>query len=242
MVNVRKLLQISIAVLALMVLVFLSAFVTLKVMTWGETVSVPELRGMDLADAVNVLKETGLEASVDRQEHHESVPENAVIYQEPPAGRNVKKGRGVSLSISLGSEEVDVPPVVGEVFNRAHILLTRSGLALGDVSRIVSDHPRDAVLAQLPPEAEVLQKGEQVALLVSGGRQAERFVTPNLEGLSLKEAERLTNHMAVRMITSGRGAVIVSQSPKPGYALLAGGALHVTLGSVETRKPPVVVN
>lgn len=242
MINVRKFLQVAVSALALMALVFVSALITLKVMTWGETVEVPSLVGMDLAEAVNVLKEEGLEASVDREEHHLTIPEHAVINQKPPPGSKVKKGRGVSLTVSLGSEEVTSPTVVGEAFNRAHILIDRAGLALGDVSRVNSGHPVDEVICQIPPGDETLQKGETMSLLVSDGPLGAMFVTPVLVGHKLSEAEKLTGHMAIRLIKSGRGPAIVSQSPNPGYALPAGGALYITLGSPEPARPPVMVN
>jgi len=242
MFNIRKLLQVVVTVLALIALVFVSALVTLKVLTWGETVTVPDVRRMELARAINVLKEEGLEASVEIQEHHPVVPENAIIHQSPPPGSKVKTGRGVSLIVSLGSEEVTSPVLVGEVFNRAHILISRANLTLGDVSRVSSSLPRDQVISQMPPADETLQKGEKVALLVSDGPEAARFLTPELVGLSLTDAEKLTGHMSVRLIQSGRGPAIVSQSPKPGYAIPAGGALYITLGSLEPVRPPVIVN
>lgn len=240
--NVRKLLQVVVSALALLALMFVSAFVTLKIMTWGETVVVPDIRRMDLAKAINELGDGGLEASVEIQEHHPSVPENAVIQQTPAPGSKVKVGRRVSLVVSLGSEEVVSPKLVGEAFNRAHILISKAGLALGDVSRVGSVYPRDQVICQMPPDGLTMQTGEPMALLVSDGPPPAMFLTPELVGRKFSETEKLTGHMAVRLIKSGRGPAIVSQSPKPGYAIPAGGALYITLGSPEPVRPPVIVN
>lgn len=229
--NIKKILQGVVALLALMVLVFVSAFVTLKVMTWGETVVVPDIRGMDLAAVVNELGGLGLEVNVERQEHHPSVPANSVIYQDPAPGNTVKKGRGVAVVVSLGSEEVNVPSLKADSFKRAQILLKQEGLLLGEVARINAPYPRNTVVAQYPPEGSVLQKGAGVDLLVCNGPEPPRFVVPALEGDNLRDAEQVTKNMALRLVSGGQGDVIVSQNPVPGLRITAGNPLYVTLGS-----------
>lgn len=229
--NVKKIIQGLVVVLALMVLVFVSAFVTLKVMTWGETVDVPDIRGKELAAVVNELGGLGLEVNVERQEYHPSVPQGAVIYQDPAPGSPVKKGRGVAVVVSLGSEEVEVPFTRGDAFKRSQILLKQAGLLLGEVARINAPYPRNTVVAQYPPEGTVLQKGASVDLLVCNGPEPPMFVSPELEGKTLREAEQTARSMALRLVSGGSGGVIVSQNPVPGLRITSGSTLYVTLGS-----------
>jgi eukaryotic-like serine/threonine-protein kinase len=230
-VSPKKLLQVVVALLAMMLLVFVSAFITLKVMTWGKTVVVPDIRGKDLAEAVNTLGGLGLDVNVERQEHHPSVPANAVIYQDPMPGSEVKKGRGVAVVVSLGSEEVSTPALTGEAFKRAQILLQQKGLVLGEVARVRTPKQGNAVMAQYPPPDTVQQKGARVDVLVSNGPRPVAFVSPDLDNKPLRDAEETARSMALRLVSGGRGPVIVSQNPPAGYSIAAGSPLYVTMGN-----------
>ncbi len=229
-VNVKKVLQVMVTIMALMLLVFVSAFVTLKIMTWGKTVDVPDIRNKVLADVVNELGGLGLEVNVERQEYHPSVPAGAVIYQDPAPGSTVKKGRGVAVVVSLGSQEVKVPRAKGDAFKRFQLELKQAGLLLGETARIDAPCSRNTVVAQYPPEGTVLQKGSSVDLLVCNGPEPPRFVAPELVGKSLREAEQSANSMALRLVSGGTGSTIVSQNPEPGMQITAGGTLYVTMG------------
>lgn len=238
MVNLKKVLQASVTLLALLLLIFVSAIISLKVATWGRTVEVPDIVGKDLADAVNILGHEGLEINVERQEYHQSIPVNHVTYQDPQPGTSVKKGRGVAVAVSLGSMEVTAPRLVAEPLKRAQILLSGAGLVTGELTRIYSDAPRDSILAQYPDEGTVLQKGVQVNLLVSEGARPVEFVMTDVTGGTLAQAEAVARPLAVKVMPSGKGSVVVSQNPPFGQPLKAGGTLHVTLGTTRSAVTP----
>lgn len=227
----KRIIQLAVVGMGFLLLMFLAAVVTLKVMTWGQTVAVPDIVGKDLTDAVTLLGEKDLEVAIEGQEHHQSIPQNAVIYQDPVPGVTVKKGRSVSVVVSLGSLEVGTPQLVGEQYKRGQIILTGAGLTLGEVEKVSSGQPRDSVMAQYPPADTVLQKGGRVDLLVSSGPPTPVFVMTDLTGRGLREAESVAQSMALKVVSGGKGSVIVSQNPAPGYLVRAGGTLFVTLGS-----------
>ncbi|WP_166398038.1 PASTA domain-containing protein [Rubrobacter marinus] len=65
-------------------------------------VPVPELAGLDLAGAEDVLAEAGLEVGEKREEPSETVPEGVVIEQNPPVGEKIDPGTPVDLVLSTG--------------------------------------------------------------------------------------------------------------------------------------------
>lgn len=233
MFDLRKILQYSVALMAFVLMMFVAAIITLKVMTWGQTVEVPNIVGKDLSEAVNALREDGLDISVEGHEHHQSIPQNAVIYQDPLPGGSVKKGRSISVVVSLGSVEVDTPHLEGEAFKRSQILLNGAGLSLGEVARVSSGSPRGSVMAQYPQAESVLQKGAKVDLLVSDGPETPEFIMPDLYGGTLRSADTAASTMALKVVSGGKGSVIVSQNPAAGYPVKAGSTLYVTLGAVK---------
>jgi len=237
--------KVIVFLLAMGLLTFGAAIVTMKALTWGRTVVVPDESGKELASAIIELKGYGLEIKVDRQEHHPSVPSGFVIEQSPLPGSTVKKGRSVSVVVSLGSEEVGVPILTGDIQRRAQPLLKQAGLTMGDTVRAYSDAPIDSVIAQYPAAQAVVQKGVQVDLLISGGPVLAKYITPDLRGRTLPEAEAKLRPMGITVSApataqagaGGAGREVVSQEPKAGYAIMSGDVIKVALGAAPQTQP-----
>jgi eukaryotic-like serine/threonine-protein kinase len=218
-------------VLVFLALAMVSAVITMKAFTWGHTVTVPDVRGKELTAAINQIRNSGLDIKVERQEHHPTVPQNYIIGQDPAPGESVKSGRNVMVVVSLGSEEVAVPPLMDKVFRLAEVTLKEAGLELGEVARVNSPTPAETVILQAPAPGTVLQKGSEVDMLVSAGGRGTRYVTPDLTGMTLPEAGDLVKPMGAKVLYSGRGSVIATQGPKAGYQLPANGQIIVALGA-----------
>jgi len=227
----RKFLQFSLLFMGLIALVMVSAIITMKAITWSKTVSVPDVRNKDLTVAINDIRNSGLDIRIDRQEHSPTVPAHNVISQSPPAGSNVKTGRNVLVVVSLGSEEVAVPDLVGGAFRQAQVRLKQAGLVLGEVARAYSQTaPGETVLGQEPPPQSSIQKGMPEDLLVSGGPMPVKFVSPELVGRTPAEAAEVVRPMSLKIDAKGSGKIIISQEPKAGFPVTAGDQISVVLG------------
>jgi len=245
--GVKRFLKVSVFLLALALLTFASAIITMKMATWSRTVVVPDVSGKDLASAITAFKDAGLDIKVERQEHHPSVPAGSVIQQNPLPGTTAKKGRNVAVVVSLGSEEVNVPSLTGDVVRRVQVVLKNAGLTLGDVARVSSSLPAEVVLAQDPPGASIAQKEARVDLLVSSGPEHTRFITPDLACKGIAEALAVMKPMevGVQPAATGKAAapqapaaqLVVAQDPKPGFPIEAGGKVNVTMGAVKAPPP-----
>jgi len=155
----------------------------------GQDVPVPKVTGLRVDDAREVLAAEGLDA----QRVAERVSELAtgvVLEQTPRPGFHTRKGRPIGLVVSLGPGEVEVPPVTGESYRHAEIILTRLGLPVGRVSRTPSERPADEVLEISPPEATPLLRGRAVDLLLSSGPELRAFVMPDFAGGDPEQVSR----------------------------------------------------
>ena len=227
----KKFLQIAALMMGVLALVLISAIITMKVVTWGKTVDVPNLSGQEVTSAISELKKSGLEIKIERQEHHPTVPEGHIISQQPQAGSSVKKGRDVQVVVSLGSQEVVVPEITKQVFRKVQVDLKQAGLVLGEVARANTTQPREQVVVQYPDARTILQKGATVDLLVSDGPDPVKYVAPDLTGMTAAQAGQAARELSVTLAPSGTGKQVVSQDPKPGYPVLAGAQINVTLGT-----------
>lgn len=235
----KKFLQVAALMMGMLALVLISSVITMKVVTWGKTVDVPNLSGQEVTSAIGELRKSGLDIKIERQEHHPTVPEGRIISQQPLAGSSVKKGRDVQVVVSLGSQEVVVPEITGQVFRKVQVDLKQAGLVLGEVARAYTMQPREQVVVQYPKARTVLQKGATVDLLVSDGPGPAKYVTPDFTGMTIPQAGQAARELSVTLTPTGAGKQIISQDPKPGYPVLAGTQIYLTLGVIKAAPAPV---
>ncbi|MBQ7719781.1 MAG: protein kinase [Clostridia bacterium] len=109
----------------------------LTVSRGAETIRLPDLTIYDAREAVNYLKDLGLNAKNNPQRiSSPTIPAGYVISTEPQAGTIMNAGDVVVLTISKGEEvqQTTVPNMVGKTTSEAYSMLTSAGLKLGDVT------------------------------------------------------------------------------------------------------------
>jgi beta-lactam-binding protein with PASTA domain len=183
-------------------------------------VRVPDLASLSVEGAEQSLRQLGLKLSRSGERFDPAVPRGLILQQDPPAQTAVRSGRRVSVVVSLGEEFSSVPQLFGTSLRGARILIERTGLTVGGVTRAPSEDVGEGlVVATDPPAESVLPRSAPVGLLVSTGSAAESFVMPELLGRDLPVARRQLEAQGFRVLspegTSSRGMIIVQQ-PAPG--------------------------
>jgi serine/threonine-protein kinase len=142
--------------------------VEVLVSTGKPTVTVPDVRGQRIADAVTTLSRLGLEAQV--VEVNSSSPSGTVTGQAPAPDEVVVSGATVRINVSAGPKQVAVPSVTGLYYETAAAQLQAAGFAVARRD-IDSDLPADTVVTQDPAGNTTATKGATVTLSVSNGPQ-----------------------------------------------------------------------
>jgi serine/threonine-protein kinase len=149
----------------------------------GAEVPVPELTGLSELQAERALAAEELRLSKASEQWSADVPRGFVMSQDPPAGGTVKRGRRISVILSLGAQGTSVPLVTGETARQAQAVIEGAGLRVGRVARAWSDEVgRDVVLASDPPGETLVDQETVVNLLVSLGPPTRSYVLPDLRG------------------------------------------------------------
>lgn len=104
-------------------------------LTVSKGIPVPSLAGEERADAESTLEELGLTVEI-VEEDSESVKEGQVIDQTPDTGTNVGPGSTVTLTVSTGPPDVEIPDVLGEKIKDARETLEDAGFKV-KVERIL---------------------------------------------------------------------------------------------------------
>ena len=191
----------------------------------GSLVRVPAVEKMALADAEHRLSGSGLTARVSSRRHSSDVEEGKVIGQEPSAGETAKRGRQVSLVVSLGRGAVLVPDVRGLTVRSAEIRFRENGFTLGQTLQAPSGERIGTILSTSPPPGASADPGSAIDCLVSEGRRPQPLVMPLVEGLPAAqvldwfESHDLSVSVRRSFEETGRPGLIVRQEPEAGQRL-----------------------
>ena len=159
----------------------------------GETITVPKVTGMNVADLENYLNERNLAYFVDDSSYNASVRPFTVLVQDPAPGEKVKEGRKIYLQVSMKNPPViKMPKLLDGSVKNAVLILKSYDLVAGRI-QLVPDLASGAVLKQLVNGKEIapgspIAKGTRVDLVVGDGQGNQTFAVPNLMNMPQDEA------------------------------------------------------
>lgn len=159
--------------------------------------TVPDVRGQDTTSAQAALRAAGLVPAVFQVPSAE--PKGTVTGQNPLPDKKVARGSKVRINVSAGAsagatttqsttttpttgtQQVQVPNVVGLQQNVAQRRLNRAGLAVR-VQYVASSKPSGQVVDQSPVAGTSVKKGSRAQISVSLGPNATTTQVPDVVG------------------------------------------------------------
>lgn len=133
----------------------------------AELKTVPEIIGMSLSKAENLLKDEGYAIGKITKKFDSSKTVGIVLEQFPKAMDKAPKGSKINLVVNEG--EKTVPNVVGQKLATAKQLLEKEGLVVGSTSYTKNQADKDIVLSTDPVPGSHLSEGAKVNLTLSSG-------------------------------------------------------------------------
>ncbi|HVE96194.1 MAG TPA: Stk1 family PASTA domain-containing Ser/Thr kinase [Pseudonocardiaceae bacterium] len=148
---------------------------------------VPNLLGLDRAQAQASLQQVGLVLSPDQRQQvvQDDNDINRVLVQDPPAGQRLAKGKSVIITVGVPPETVAVPDVVGTNIDQAQRNISGARLT-PQIQEVDSVAAKGRVLQQDPAGGAEVKAGTTVTLTVSRGNQ---FEMPDLQGQTPSQAQ-----------------------------------------------------
>jgi eukaryotic-like serine/threonine-protein kinase len=159
--------------------------VTLIVSTGVPKTTVPDVVGMDYADAVDALSAVNLDAR--KREVFSKKPNGQVVGQNPSAGKSVPERSAVVLRVSKGQNTATVPDVLDQTESSARAELEAAGFQVQTVSAPSDSTPEGLVSAQSPDPGTEAPKGSTVTITVSTGPSSA--TVPNVVGEQREAAQ-----------------------------------------------------
>jgi beta-lactam-binding protein with PASTA domain len=160
----------------------------------NNTITVPDVHGMKLAEAQSFLHSKNLEIKIaDSSVYDLKKPPGTIIEQDPAVNEKVKQGRTIYLTITRTiAPLVKLPDLKDVSLRQAEAILESYGLILGQ-QIYKPDLAKNAVLEVLSNN-EILREGDEVRrgtvidLVLGDGLGNTRVPVPLLVDLTVEEA------------------------------------------------------
>ncbi|WP_420610768.1 Stk1 family PASTA domain-containing Ser/Thr kinase [Candidatus Poriferisodalis sp.] len=204
----------------------------------------PNVVGRTYEEAEAMLVAAGF--SVERIDvRNDNLAIGLVTEQSIPSTEQRPAGTIVTLTVSAGRGEVEVPRLAGQTIDDARVTLARLGLVDRVEREFSTEFSVGTVIRSSPDAAEPVERGSVITLVVSDG--PEELVVPSLEDFGTTLADRIEAQLLALGFTVKRTAREVSNldvntnvvryiSPEPGTVLIAGSEVVLHM-----YKPPEVL-
>ncbi|GGU20722.1 Stk1 family PASTA domain-containing Ser/Thr kinase [Nocardioides albus] len=206
-----------------------------------QTTPAPDVTGLTEQKARTELSAAKLKGEVKR-ESSDTVAVGVVISQSPPAGQDVEEGSTVTLTVSTGPPNRQMPNVVGSPQKTAKQLLENDPYNFTvKVETTKSDQDKGTVVETDPVDGESVTTGPStvVTLTVSEGP----IKVPNVVGKTEEEAKEILRSAGFTPVvkdepnTDKPKDTVVEQSPGKGTPLAQDGDVIIFVSTKEEALP-----
>jgi serine/threonine-protein kinase len=210
-------------------------------------VRIPAVQRMEFLEAEEVLLAAGFTVERIDQQSDDYV-RNIVIEQSVPSTEERPQGTIITLTVSVGRGEVQIPSVEGQSISDARVTLARQGLLEEVLKEHSLDFPLNTVIRSEPGFGSSTERGSVVRLVVSMGPATGQV--PSLEILGTTDASQV--EIALRNLgyevkrveqALNVGDLLIGQviriEPSPGTDLLLGSEVLLMVGTGDAAPDPV---
>ncbi|RKN38069.1 Stk1 family PASTA domain-containing Ser/Thr kinase [Streptomyces hoynatensis] len=201
---------------------------------------VPDVAGQSVEDATEALRNAGFEA---KEGDSKPCPEDegTVCETDPAAGTRAERDSTVTLILSSGPEQVEVPEVTDMSYDEAKSALEEAGLRVEREEEETSDEEAGTVLEQDPEAGEKVDPDTTVTLTVAV--EPEGTEVPDVVGKQFAdaqaelEAEGFTVTRQNQIDDSRPENEVIAQDPNAGETLQENGLVTLTVAIPSETQP-----
>ena len=182
--------------------------------------------------------------SVDWEEEYNTNYAEGIIYkQSPVAGRTVREGQSVTLTVSLGTQYVTVPDLTNYVQADAEQQLKNLGVSVLVTQAVEPTVASGAVIRTDPAAGSQVPAGSTVVVYISRPQVATTTKVPSLVGMSTDDARTLLvqNHLGLgsqtEQYSDQPAGTVLSQSPAAGSTAKLNGRVSIVVSAGPEPQP-----
>lgn len=177
--------------IAVAVLAMLTVIVTIAINSFGgntRNVQVPDVRGQASADAIAALQNRGFKTRT-QQKPDSTVPPDHVIGTDPNANAPVGAGDQITVNVSTGPEQREVPDVSSLTYADALKKLKAAGFAsFRKVDSPSIPEMKGRVVGTTPPANQTSAITNEISIIIGSGPATKQV--PKVTGQTVELAEK----------------------------------------------------
>ena len=200
----------------------ISVFYGLDMLNFGApgsaSIKIPDVMGLEYIEGAEETLGFDSENYIVNIEYETSttVARGMIITQSPTAGSRRKPPCKVTLTVSLGPEEVTLGDYLMMNWRSAQTLLREAGYAVTIVRQENAAIPEGSVYSTDPAPGSKIQPGSYVTVYVSAGTEQKLVIVPDYKGRPEREVKAMLDADGLLV-----GKVTYTRSPEPAGTVLA---------------------
>ena len=208
-------------------------------LAWGSgsnnEVEVPNIVGKLTDDVKAQIEDLGLKLEVKSTKESDEL-ENTILETDPKAGTKVKKGSIISVIVSAGEEQVEMPDFRN--YERTDIEKTLKSKEFTNYT--ITEEYSDSVesgylISQSPSAGTMISKKTSIEIVVSKGPEIKYIDVADVTGKTLDEAKKALNGLNVKVSEQetnkkDEDGIVLSQDDNVGKKLQEGATVTLTVG------------
>ncbi len=212
--------------IAVAVLGVLTVVVTIAINVFGGStrdVQVPDVAGVVSADAIATLQNRGFKTRTQQQPNSE-VPPDHVIDTDPPANSPVAAGDEITVNVSTGPEQREVPDVAQLTYGDAVQKLKNAGFTVFKQANSPSTPElKDRVIGTSPPANQTSAITNEITVIVGSGPETKDV--PDVGGQTVELATKnlgvygFTRIVQVEVDNTAPAGTVVGTNPPTGQTV-----------------------
>lgn len=238
--NKKKMIIIG-SIIAVFVCLMVFIIIVLPKMAESKEIKVPDVYGMEISKAEDMIKKSGFKIS-SKEKPSDEIDQNLVIETEPSKNRYIKKGSTITIYYSSGSKKITVEDYTGLNVYEVKARLELDGINVEIEEKEVEDSVKyegkeQLIIEQSVKKGEKIASGQKIILyipkilsmypdMVTDAWTIER-ATEFCEkyGLTIKVTYKETNEVAEN--------IVLAQSPKAGEEIFENDIFKVVVSKAQ---------
>ncbi len=200
-------------------------------------VEIPDVTDMTVSQAEDVLEDKGFKVkNKTKKENSDEIEEGKVIETDPEIGRSVKEGTTITLTVSKGSEKIEIEDYTGQNYYEVKAKLEAAGLEVVTDEEDIADTEdadENVILSQDVEAGTKLAKGDIITLTIPNiyttypDFAAEGYTVVDVR--SFCEDNNLTLEIKYQDSDNQSDGTIIYQNMSPGTMVNEGATLKITV-------------
>jgi eukaryotic-like serine/threonine-protein kinase len=209
--------------------------ITLTVSQGPGSTTIPSVSFLSEHSARRAIKQAQLKVARVQPEHSDTIPPGDATRTDPQAGTSLPVGSGVTLFVSSGKPNVNVPDVVGQSEASARSRLSNDGFKVTSTTQISTTATPGDVISQNPSAGDSVAPGTLVTIVLA--KAQPKVTVPDVKGQKEAQAKSTLTGAGFKVATTTQNTtdptqkgIVLDEVPAANTSQTQGSVVTIIVG------------